>query len=92
MVGFPTETEEDFQMPKRLIYDVKFDWVEVYSFSPTSGIDASAMDGQIPEAIKEERFNRLYETLASVSLQDNEAFDNTIPLNRFYLPVFTCFT
>ncbi len=60
MVGFPTETEEDFQLSIRLIYDVNFDWVEVYCFSPTPGIDASSMDGQISESIKEQRLNQLY--------------------------------
>ncbi|MHA1827293.1 MAG: radical SAM protein [Candidatus Heimdallarchaeaceae archaeon] len=35
MVGFPTETEEDFQKSKRLLNDLRFDFVEVYPFSPT---------------------------------------------------------
>jgi MiaB/RimO family radical SAM methylthiotransferase len=52
MVGFPTETDEDFQKSKRLIDEVRFDSVEVYCFSPVPGIDASAMEGQVPNDIK----------------------------------------
>lgn len=60
MVGFPTETNEDFQITKQLTNAVKFDWVEVYTFSPANGTTASTMTGQVPEAIKKARFCQLY--------------------------------
>jgi len=59
MVGFPTETEEDFQTSLHFLDKLKFDWVEVYKFSPRIGTDAFKMDGQVPEEIKEARFRQL---------------------------------
>jgi len=59
MVGFPTETEEDFQTSLHLLDELKFGWVEVYKFSPRIGTDASKMEGQIPKEIKEARFRQL---------------------------------
>lgn len=60
MVGFPTETEEDFQKSKRLLNDLRFDFVEAYSFSPLPGIPASKMSGQVPEDIKNSRLRQLF--------------------------------
>lgn len=59
MVGFPTETEEDFQKSMHLLDELKFDWVEVYKFSPRSGTAAATMTGQVPEKIKKARIRRL---------------------------------
>jgi len=51
---------EDFQITKHLTNAVKFDWIEVYTFSPANGTTASTMTGQVPEAIKKARFCQLY--------------------------------
>jgi len=59
MVGFPTETEEDFRKSLRLLDELKFDWVEVYDFSPRRGTPAAKMDGQVPDKIKEARLRQL---------------------------------
>jgi len=59
MVGFPTETEEDFRESMRLLDELKFDWAEVYKFSPRRGTLAATMTGQVPEKTKEARFQRL---------------------------------
>jgi MiaB/RimO family radical SAM methylthiotransferase len=59
MVGFPTETEEDFQMSMRLSDELKFDWVEIYKFSPNKGTLAATMMDQVPEHIKEIRYKQL---------------------------------
>lgn len=59
MVGFPTETVEDFQKSLRLLDELKIDWVEVYKFSPRRGTLAAKMTGQVPEKIKEARFRQL---------------------------------
>jgi MiaB/RimO family radical SAM methylthiotransferase len=60
MVGFPTETEDDFQKSKRLISDLRFDSVEVFSFSPLHGIDASRMENQVQQDIKNYRCRQLF--------------------------------
>ena len=60
MVGFPTETEEDFQKSKRLLRDLRFDSVEVYPFSSLSGLDASTMEGQVQQDDKNSRCRQLF--------------------------------
>lgn len=59
MTGFPTETEEDFQKSSSLLDELKFDWVEVYPFSPRHGTPAAEMEGQVPDKIKESRLRQL---------------------------------
>ena len=59
MVGFPTETEEDFQKSLRFLDELKFDWVEIYKFSLRCGTLAAKITGQVPNKIKEARFRRL---------------------------------
>ena len=59
IVGFPTETEEDFQMSLLLLDELKFDWIEVYKFSTRRGTSAATMTGQVPEKTKAARFRQL---------------------------------
>jgi MiaB/RimO family radical SAM methylthiotransferase len=59
MVGFPTETDEDFEKSVDLLDDLRFDWVEVYKFSPRPGTAAAKIASQIPEKTKEYRHRRL---------------------------------
>lgn len=59
MVGFPTETEQDFQKSMQLLDELTFDWVEVYKFSPRRRTIAATMNGQIPEEIKDARLRKL---------------------------------
>jgi MiaB/RimO family radical SAM methylthiotransferase len=59
MVGFPTETQQDFEQSIRLLEELKFDWVEVYKYSPRPGTPAATMKEQIPENIKETRLRQL---------------------------------
>ena len=59
MVGFPTETEEEFQDSMRLVDGLHFDFVEVYIFEARKGTRAAAMTGQVPEKIKHERYFKL---------------------------------
>jgi MiaB/RimO family radical SAM methylthiotransferase len=59
MVGFPTETEEDFKKSLRVIEELSFDWIEVYRYSRREGTRAARMQGQIHEKTKQMRFLRL---------------------------------
>jgi len=56
MVGFPTETEQDFAETMRLLDDVVFDYAEVYRFSKRPGTPAENMKGQVPEETISRRF------------------------------------
>jgi tRNA A37 methylthiotransferase MiaB len=60
MVGFPTETEEDFQATLRLLdYPISLDRIVVFKFSGRPGVYATRITGQVPEEIKESRSRKL---------------------------------
>lgn len=59
IVGFPTETEEEFDDTYSLVEEVKYDSIFAFMYSPREGTVASKMEGQIDEKIKNERVNKL---------------------------------
>ncbi len=59
IVGFPTETEEEFQDTMTLVQEVGFDGIFAFMYSPREGTVASKMDGQIPQKEKQRRVNLL---------------------------------
>ena len=59
IVGFPTETEEEFEDTMSLVDEVKFDSIFAFMYSPREGTVASEMEGQIPESVKHKRVNAL---------------------------------
>jgi MiaB/RimO family radical SAM methylthiotransferase len=60
MVGFPSETEEEFQDTVRLLDEVCFDFAEVYLFSPRPDTEAAKMKDQIPQKVARRRYHKLY--------------------------------
>jgi tRNA-2-methylthio-N6-dimethylallyladenosine synthase len=63
IVGFPGETEEDFQETIEVVEEVGYDGAFTFVFSPRSGTEAARMPDQIPEAVKRERIERLIEVV-----------------------------
>jgi tRNA-2-methylthio-N6-dimethylallyladenosine synthase len=61
IVGFPGETDADFQDTMRLIEDVSFAGAFSFKYSPRPGTPASDMDDQVPETVKVERLKVLQE-------------------------------
>ena len=59
IVGFPTETEEEFQDTMSLVREVKYDGIFAFMYSPREGTVASKMDGQVPQEVKQRRVNEL---------------------------------
>ena len=59
IVGFPSETEEEFNDTCDLVSKVKFDSIFAFMYSPREGTVASKMENQIDEKIKNERVNKL---------------------------------
>jgi ribosomal protein S12 methylthiotransferase len=59
IVGFPGETEEEFQALLDFVRAIEFDWVGAFTFSPEPGTPAAEMPDQVPEEVKEERYSRL---------------------------------
>lgn len=71
IVGFPGETEEDFQNTLDIVDQVKFDSAFTFLYSVRQGTPAAKMENQIPDEIKHERFNRLLELQHSISGKEN---------------------
>ena len=59
IVGFPTETDEEFEDTMSLVKEVKFDGIFAFMYSPREGTVAAQMDGQIDEKVKRKRVNAL---------------------------------
>ncbi|WP_337049707.1 30S ribosomal protein S12 methylthiotransferase RimO [Serratia fonticola] len=73
IVGFPGETEEDFQMLLDFLTEAKLDRVGCFKFSPVEGAAANELADPVPEEVKEERFHRfmqLQQQISSQRLQD----------------------
>ena len=63
IVGFPTETEEDFQDTLSLVKEAGFASAFMFIYSPRTGTKAAAMDGQIEEEVAKDRLSRLIEAV-----------------------------
>lgn len=73
IVGFPGETEEDFQQTLDLVRRVEFDVAFCFRFSPRRGTPAAKMDGQLPEEVKMRRLYELLEIQDKISIDKNRA-------------------
>ena len=69
IVGFPGETEEDFQMLLDFLKEAQLDRVGCFKFSPVEGAPATEMADQVPEEVKEERFHRFMELQQEISAE-----------------------
>jgi tRNA-2-methylthio-N6-dimethylallyladenosine synthase len=58
MVGFPTESEEEFRETLRVMEEVLFDSIYLFIYSPRPGTAAAGYNGALPRAVASERFNR----------------------------------
>lgn len=78
IVGFPGETEEQFQELCDFVKDIKFDNMGVFTYSQEEGTIAGAREDQIPEAIKEERYHTLMAIQAAISEENNRDLEGTV--------------
>lgn len=72
IVGFPTETEEDFNGLIDFIEEIGFDRLGVFKYSREEGTPASRLKGQIPERIKDSRYDEIMRLQALISLAKNK--------------------
>jgi tRNA-i(6)A37 thiotransferase enzyme miaB len=79
IVGFPGETEAEFEDTLSLVEYVKYDSAFTFIYSPREGTPAAGFSDQIPYDIKHERFERLNEVVNKYSLDKNERLsDKTV--------------
>ena len=69
IVGFPGETEEDFQMLLDFLQEARLDRVGCFKYSPVEGAKANELADQVPEEIKEERYHRFMQLQQEISTQ-----------------------
>ncbi|MBO6263330.1 MAG: tRNA (N6-isopentenyl adenosine(37)-C2)-methylthiotransferase MiaB [Clostridia bacterium] len=74
IVGFPTETEEDFSETLSLCKEVEFDGAFTFVYSPREGTKAAIMDGQIPDDIKKDRIMRLIDYQNELNRQKSREY------------------
>jgi len=67
VVGFPGETEADFQYLLDWLDEAQLDRVGAFRFEPVEGAAANDLPGAVPEAVKEERYQRIMERTAAIS-------------------------
>lgn len=96
IVGYPGETDEEFQALMDFVQEIRFDRVGTFQFSFEPGTTSAPLGDPVPAPVKQERFERLMEAQQTISLQVNQAyvgktldvliegFDNGISIGRSY--------
>ncbi len=74
IVGYPGETDEEFQTLLDFIKEMRFDRVGAFQFSFESGTASEALGDPVPAEVKDERYQRLMELQQSISLQINHSY------------------
>ena len=69
IVGFPGETEEDFEQTLEVVRRGRFDQAYTFQYSPRPGTRAAVMDDQVDKAVVQERFERLVAQQEAISLE-----------------------
>jgi ribosomal protein S12 methylthiotransferase len=81
VVGFPGETEADFEYLLQWLEDAQLDRVGAFRFEPVEGAAANDLPGAVPEDVKEERFARIMATTARISAAKLQAkVGRTLPV------------
>ena len=74
IVGYPGETEEDFNELFNFVKDIRFDRLGVFTYSEEEGTSAADLDDNIPQEVKNDRKNQIIELQHDISLARNESF------------------
>ncbi|MDR2908083.1 MAG: 30S ribosomal protein S12 methylthiotransferase RimO [Bacteroidales bacterium] len=73
IVGYPGETEAEFEELKTFVTDVKFDRLGVFKYSPEEGTAAFELDDDVADDVKQARMDEIMEMQQDISLQKNQA-------------------
>jgi tRNA-2-methylthio-N6-dimethylallyladenosine synthase len=71
IVGFPGETEADFEETLSLVAEVRFDSAFTFIYSPRSGTEAAGLPDQLPEEVKHDRLERLVDRVQRTAAEQN---------------------
>ncbi len=78
IVGFPGETDEDYQETREMVQRIEFDNAFIFRYSPRRGTPAADMPDQISEHLKEARNQDLLEVVNEIAMRKNEALVGTL--------------
>ncbi len=78
IVGFPTESEADFEETLDVVERVRFEQIFSFKFSPRPGTPAADMEGQIPDEVKTERMSRLLELQKRIMGEICRKYEGTV--------------
>ena len=78
IVGFPGETEEDFQQTLQLLKEVRYDMAFTFIYSKRSGTPAAEFEDQVPEEVKRVRLQALMDVQNEISLELNQAMEGKV--------------
>ena len=71
IVGFPGETDDDFEETVSLVHEVSFDSAFTFIFSPRSGTEAATLPDQVPDHVRHERLEALVDVVQDVAARRN---------------------
>jgi tRNA-2-methylthio-N6-dimethylallyladenosine synthase len=74
IVGFPGETEADFEQTLEIVDEVGYDGAFTFIFSPRRGTEAATMEGQLPHPVKRERMRRLVDLVQRRARERGQRF------------------
>ena len=78
IVGFPGETEEDFEETLDVVRKVRYDGAFTFIYSKRTGTPAAAMEDQVPEEIVKERFDRLLKEVQTIASEVIKRHEGTV--------------
>lgn len=78
IVGFPGETDDDFREMLDFVEDSEFDRLGIFKYSVEEGTTAATMTGQVPDDVKEARWQEVMDLQAEISRKKNEALIGTV--------------
>ena len=74
IVGYPGETQDDFDSLRDFVEEIKFDRLGLFTYSEEEGTGAAGLDDNIPRQVKDDRKNLIQEIQHEISLERNESF------------------
>jgi tRNA-2-methylthio-N6-dimethylallyladenosine synthase len=81
IVGFPSESDDDFNETMAVIEKVRFDFGYLFKYSPRAGTHATTMGNDVPETVKQNRLSRLLERQNTITKETNLALlGKTVPV------------
>lgn len=73
MLGFPGETDEEYENTMRFVAETRYDAAFMFAYSPREGTKAAVLEDQIPETVKMERLNALIALQNEITLDCNRS-------------------